>query len=107
MLNVFLKHPHGVIFDLGEGKTLTLNGYHTAGAEVVADFAITRNVADDVWDAVVKQQGDSILFKAGFVIAKPANQSEKAENEAKAVTKKLKSGFEPLQPEEATEVTPE
>jgi hypothetical protein len=105
-VTVFCKLPHGIIYELRNGKTVRLNGMYgnersplqvsgLAGRDSVAGFGVTRNVDAEAWDEIVKDHGLSAAHGNGLVFAK---SDEKSGNSAAKERTAEKTGFEPYDP---------
>ena len=95
---VALCHPHGIAFDLGQGRKVTLNGNASnlrglpMGELPLGGFGLTE-IAKDEWEAIKKIVADWPLFKNGLLYANDKRADVLAEADEKA---ELRHGREPI-----------
>jgi hypothetical protein len=105
-VTVYCKLPHGIIYDLPNGKRVRLVGMYgdtrsplqvsgLAGRDAVMGFGVTRNVDAADWEKIVEDHGDSLSHANGLIFAKA---DEKSGTAAARERQKEKSGFEPYDP---------
>jgi hypothetical protein len=103
---VYCKLPHGIVYDLRNGKKVKLVGMYgtarsplqvsgLAGRDSVAGFGVTREVSAAAWEEIVEDHGLSAAHENGLIFAK---SDEKSGAAAAAERQKEKTGFEPYDP---------
>ncbi|WP_186043037.1 hypothetical protein [Burkholderia gladioli] len=109
-VKVYCKLPHGIAYQMPDGRTVTLTGFYGArradgspsgvpGTDTVLGFGVTTVEAED-WAKIVELHGKSAAHVNGFVFAEKDDKSSEAkarENETE------KTGFEPYDPNAARE----
>lgn len=105
-VTVYCKLPHGIIYELPNGKKVRLVGMYgdvrsplqvsgLAGRDSIMGFGVTRNVDAADWEQIVKEHGDSLSHANGLIFAKADDKSGTA---AAREREKEKTGFEPYDP---------
>ncbi|WP_186181709.1 hypothetical protein [Burkholderia gladioli] len=109
-VKVYCKLPHGIAYQMPDGRTVTLVGFYGArradgspsgvpGTDTFLGFGVTTVDAED-WAKIVELHGKSAAHVNGFVFAEKDDKSSEAkarENETE------KTGFEPYDPNAARE----
>ncbi|AMM14238.1 hypothetical protein AX768_09165 [Burkholderia sp. PAMC 28687] len=106
-VTVYCKLPHGIVYDLRNGKKVKLVGMYglersplqvsgLAGRDSVAGFGVTRGVDAAAWEEIVEDHGLSAAHENGLIFAK---SDEKSGAAAAAEREKEKTGFEAYDPD--------
>ncbi|WP_257803353.1 hypothetical protein [Burkholderia glumae] len=109
-VKVYCKLPHGIAYQMPDGRTVTLVGFYGArrvdgtpsgvpGTDTFLGFGMTMIEAED-WAKIVELHGKSAAHVNGFVFAEKDDKS--SESKAREIENE-KTGFESYDPNAARE----